>query len=79
MPHLKVVEIMILETVFKVYDHFFLDVAPLYKLGGVFPTWALVVLLGLLIGGAVFVTSANDRPPCYHWVCRSRFVLSMWT
>ncbi|XP_072839620.2 mitochondrial sodium/calcium exchanger protein isoform X1 [Pogona vitticeps] len=40
----------------------------LYKIQGVFPVWALVLLVGAALAGIVFCTTRNDEPPLYHCV-----------
>lgn len=38
------------------------------QIGGVFPVWALVLMLGAVLCVVVFLTSTNEEPPKYHWV-----------
>ncbi|ELU02575.1 hypothetical protein CAPTEDRAFT_98549, partial [Capitella teleta] len=41
--------------------------AALYYIGGMFPVWALVMVIGCVLGIVVFFTSTNEDPPKYHW------------
>jgi len=40
----------------------------LYNIGGVFPVWTLVMILGTVVGIVVACTSKSDTPPVYHCV-----------
>ncbi|NXE51012.1 NCLX protein, partial [Casuarius casuarius] len=40
----------------------------LYQIQGVFPVWALVVLVGAVAAVLVFSTTSNEEPPKYHCV-----------
>ena len=42
----------------------------MYRLGGAFPIWALVLIAGSLVALVVYFTSCSDHPPVYHWVSR---------
>ena len=39
-----------------------------YKLGGVFPVYALLLLVGVALAVTVLLTSSNHKPPAYHVV-----------
>ena len=40
----------------------------LYNLGGVFPVWTLILLVGAILAIVVACTSRNEKPPIYHCV-----------
>ncbi|XP_068767599.1 mitochondrial sodium/calcium exchanger protein [Struthio camelus] len=40
----------------------------LYQIQGVFPVWALVMLVGTVVAVLVFSTTSNEEPPKYHCV-----------
>uniref|UniRef100_H3AUA4 Solute carrier family 8 member B1 n=1 Tax=Latimeria chalumnae TaxID=7897 RepID=H3AUA4_LATCH len=52
----------------------------LQEIGGLFPVWAVVLLVGVVLAAIVFFTTQNEQPPVYH--CLFSFlgfvVSAMW-
>lgn len=40
----------------------------LYNIGGVFPIWTLILIIGAILAVVVACTSRSDRQPIYHCV-----------
>ena len=47
------------------------------RLGGVFPAFALVLPIGVILSVVVFCTSVNDQPPKYHAVSLLQLLSSL--
>ena len=53
----------------KLYTLYYMFIpVGLKTIGGVFPVWVLVLIIGLALSTLVFCTSRNDVQPKYHAV-----------
>lgn len=40
----------------------------IYEIGGLFPVWAVVVIVGTALAAVTFFATSNSEPPRFHWV-----------
>lgn len=39
-----------------------------YEIGGLFPIWGVVVIVGTAVASVTFFATSNSKPPRLHWV-----------
>uniref|UniRef100_A0A667H6T7 Mitochondrial sodium/calcium exchanger protein n=1 Tax=Lynx canadensis TaxID=61383 RepID=A0A667H6T7_LYNCA len=40
----------------------------IYEIGGLFPVWAVVVIVGTALAAVTFFATSNSEPPRFHWL-----------